>query len=176
MGKNLQKKKRVEKITALSGAKYTHRIGVVEESAEFYFSKKRISNACNVLEFCQDLYTRQSLLYEETFYIVALTCQNEPIAINSFVGSTTSVQIPIQKIFQFLLLVNAQAFFCVHNHPSGEIIPSISDDKLTMKLKEISNIHEIRMIDHVIVTISKEQGINTVSKSNYYSYKEKGTF
>ena len=175
MGKNLQKKARAEKIKPLSGAKYTHRIGIVEEAKEFYFSKKKINSTYNVIEFCQDLYTRQSLLYEETFYVIALSNKNVPIGVNSFVGSTTSVVTPIQKIIQFLLLVNAQAFVCVHNHPSGECVSSNSDDKLTMKIKDIANVHELRFIDHVIVTASEEPGHDPVSKSKYYSYSEVNT-
>ncbi|MGB5026482.1 MAG: JAB domain-containing protein, partial [Saprospiraceae bacterium] len=38
-----------------------------------------------------------------------------------------------------------------HNHPSGSIKPSSQDIELTRKLKEIGKLHDIPLIDHIIL-------------------------
>jgi DNA repair protein RadC len=49
----------------------------------------------------------------------------------------------------------------VHNHPSGTNAPSLSDINATKRLKEVSDLVGIHLVDHVIVT-----------KKGYYSFKE----
>ena len=44
----------------------------------------------------------------------------------------------------------ASAIILVHNHPSGNLNPSVQDDNLTRKLKEAGQIVEIPVIDHLI--------------------------
>lgn len=51
-----------------------------------------------------------------------------------------------------------------HNHPSGSIKPSTQDIELTKKLKEIGKLHDIQLIDHIILT----------PQSGFYSFADQG--
>lgn len=51
----------------------------------------------------------------------------------------------------------------MHNHPSGEILPSNEDIELTKSLVEIGKIQGINVLDHLII-----------SDNAYYSFKEEG--
>lgn len=50
-----------------------------------------------------------------------------------------------------------------HNHPSGNLKPSRADEELTCKIKEAGKYHDIRVLDHVIVT-----------SEGYYSFADEG--
>ena len=50
---------------------------------------------------------------------------------------------------------------CFHNHPSGNVFPSLADVELTKKLKEIGDLLGVSLIDHVIL-----------AKDKYYSFLE----
>ena len=58
--------------------------------------------------------------------------------------------------------MSASGIICIHNHPSGDVTPSNEDINLTKKLKEISLIHGIKLIDHIIV-----------GHNHYFSFREK---
>jgi DNA repair protein RadC len=50
----------------------------------------------------------------------------------------------------------------MHNHPSGDLTPSNSDDNTTRSIASVGEIMGIRLLDHLIV-----------SENDYYSYVEK---
>ncbi len=50
-----------------------------------------------------------------------------------------------------------------HNHPSGNLKPSRADEELTLKIKEAAKYHDIRVIDHIIIT-----------SEAYYSFADEG--
>ena len=60
-------------------------------------------------------------------------------------------------------MLSASGFICVHNHPSGNILPSKQDLDITNNLIEVGKILGIKLIDHIIV-----------GKNNYYSFLENG--
>jgi DNA repair protein RadC len=50
-----------------------------------------------------------------------------------------------------------------HNHPSGNLKPSRADEELTTKIKEAAKYLDIKVLDHIIVTIE-----------GYYSFADEG--
>lgn len=50
-----------------------------------------------------------------------------------------------------------------HNHPSGNLKPSRADEELTLKIKEAANYHDIKVLDHIII-----------SSEGYYSFADEG--
>ena len=50
------------------------------------------------------------------------------------------------------MLCGATALLIGHNHPSGETTPSSEDKAITKRLKEVSDLIGIKLLDHVIVT------------------------
>lgn len=39
-----------------------------------------------------------------------------------------------------------------HNHPSGSLKPSRADQELTNKIKYAAQLHDITVLDHIIIT------------------------
>ena len=50
------------------------------------------------------------------------------------------------------LTVRAPIVVIAHNHPSGNLNPSLEDRKLTEQVAEASKLFDIRVLDHLIVT------------------------
>jgi DNA repair protein RadC len=57
-----------------------------------------------------------------------------------------------RDVFRFLIKENASSFILVHNHPSQDPNASEQDIKLTKKILRLSWLHEIPLLDHVILT------------------------
>ena len=76
-----------------------------------------------------------------------------------FVGTINSSLVHPREIFKEAYLLSASGIICVHNHPSGDSSPSKEDKMITKKIKEISLIHGINFIDHIIV-----------GNGNYFSF------
>ena len=68
-----------------------------------------------------------------------------------------------RDIFKEAYMLNAVAFICIHNHPTGDVRPSREDDVVTRNLKQIGELMGIKLVDHVIV-----------SEHKYYSFLENG--
>ena len=80
-----------------------------------------------------------------------------------FIGTVNHSLVHPRDIFKEAYKVNSSFLICVHNHPSGDVNPSLDDEKLTNRLVNIGNIMGIKVIDHVIV-----------SEKEYYSFLENG--
>lgn len=79
-------------------------------------------------------------------------------------GTGTSSVFDIKQVIKFAILENSQGMILCHNHPSGTLKPSPQDDKLTNELKEACRFMNIRLLDHIIVTINGYYSYNDSSK------------
>lgn len=101
---------------------------------------------------------------QEHFYAIYLDNQKKIIEDKLlFIGTINRSLIHPQNIFKEAYLLDASAIICVHNHPSGNIMPSLEDIKVTKQLSKIGELFGIKVIDHIIV-----------SESKYYSFFENG--
>lgn len=66
-------------------------------------------------------------------------------------GSVNSASVPIRRIVQMALAVNATSVVLAHNHPSGLALPSDEDVQTTHQLATALNAVEIGLVDHIIV-------------------------
>lgn len=57
-----------------------------------------------------------------------------------------------REIFAPAIKDRANAIVIVHNHPSGEIKPSNADMVATNRIKDVSDVVWIKLLDHVIIT------------------------
>lgn len=55
-------------------------------------------------------------------------------------------------VVQRALALNAAAVIVAHNHPSGHTEPSAADRAVTVQLKTVLQLVEIRLLDHFVVT------------------------
>lgn len=67
-----------------------------------------------------------------------------------FVGTIDKATVHPREIFNEAIKVSASSIIVIHNHPSGNILPSKEDKIITNKLIETGNIIGIPLIDHII--------------------------
>ncbi|MDR3214774.1 MAG: DNA repair protein RadC [Bacilli bacterium] len=105
---------------------------------------------------------KYSNIYQEHFIVLALDSKNGIIEQQAiFIGTQNYSLVHPREIFNFLVLKRAISFICVHNHPSGDALPSNEDIEITKTIIKISKIMQIPLIDHIII-----------GKDCYYSFKE----
>lgn len=61
-----------------------------------------------------------------------------------------------REIFAPAIEDRANSIILIHNHPSESCFPSDEDIKITKRIKEVSDIVGINLLDHVIITKSEE--------------------
>ena len=78
-------------------------------------------------------------------------------------GGITETAVDVRVIMKECVLNNATILAVCHNHPSGNIRPSMQDDGLTKQIKKACDLLRVHFTDHVIIT-----------DGSYYSYHEEG--
>ena len=78
-------------------------------------------------------------------------------------GGISETTVDIRRIVREAVLANATILAACHNHPSGSLMPSRSDNELTKSIQRACELMHIHFMDHVIVT-----------DGNYYSFHEQG--
>ena len=78
-------------------------------------------------------------------------------------GGIDQTTVDVRSVMREAILVRATQIAMVHNHPSGNLKPSNEDINITNKIKKASDLLNIRLIDHVIVT-----------DGNFYSFHDHG--
>lgn len=101
---------------------------------------------------------------QEYFYCLYLNSQKKLIDKKLlFKGTLNRSLIHPREVFKEAYLSSAAYIICIHNHPSGNVIPSNDDINITNTLVEIGYIQKIPVIDHIII-----------GENNYYSFYENG--
>ena len=66
-------------------------------------------------------------------------------------GSVNSAAVPIRRIVEVALGLNATSVVLAHNHPSGLALPSGEDVQTTRRVAAALDAVEISLVDHIIV-------------------------
>lgn len=99
---------------------------------------------------------------QEYFYCVYLDTSKRIINDKLlFIGTVNYSIVHPREIFKEAYLLGASAIICIHNHPSGNPIPSKEDFNITNNLISVGNLLGIKIVDHLIIC-----------KDNYYSFLE----
>ena len=88
----------------------------------------------------------------EQFVVCGLDVKHHIIGLNVVsVGSLTVSIVHPREVFKPLILMNACALLCAHNHPSGDPTPSPEDHALTARLREAGDLLGITLLDHIVL-------------------------
>ena len=104
-------------------------------------------------------------LDREQFLVCGLDAKHALIGVNLVsIGSLTLAIVHPREVFKPLILMNASAWICAHNHPSGgDPTPSQEDRVLTSRLRQGADLLGISLLDHLILT-----------DKDYYSFADQG--
>ena len=105
-----------------------------------------------------------TLDYIETFKVLYLNQNNHVLGCRTISeGGLASTCCDVRTILQGALLANAVGIILAHNHPSGNVTPSLSDIKTTNQITKAAKLLDIQVLDHIIYT-----------RENCYSFADDG--
>jgi DNA repair protein RadC len=88
----------------------------------------------------------------EEFKVLFLNQSNKVLAVYEISrGGITGTVADLRLIYATALRICANQIIMAHNHPSGNLRPSLPDKDLTLKAKQGGALLDIRMLDHLIV-------------------------
>ena len=102
------------------------------------------------------------LIYKKQEYFYCLYLDTKKYLIEKkllYIGTLNHTNVHPREVFKYAYLLSADSIICIHNHPTGDVLPSKDDVFLTKKLIEIGKINGINVIDHLII-----------GNNNYYSF------
>lgn len=103
-------------------------------------------------------------LNHEEFYVIYLSRSNMVIQIKCIsVGGLTGTIADGKVIFKHALELNACGIILAHNHPSGKLMASEQDIRLTKNIRQFGEMIGIIVLDHLIIAENK-----------FYSFAENG--
>lgn len=113
-------------------------------------SADKINNSAAVFSIMHPLLGH---LFHEEFWVLYLNNSNNILAKKQLgKGGMTATIVDVRIVLKQALEQSATALIFAHNHPSGSLVPSVLDKKLTQKLKLAAESLDIKVLDHIIVT------------------------
>lgn len=126
--------------------------------------KEKIKSSKDAYLILINSWAKGTLELQEEFKIVLLNNSNEVLGIYPLSkGGITGTVVDIRLIFSVVLKCNAVGIILAHNHPSGVLKPSEPDKTITSKIKNASEIMDIKLLDHLIIT-----------KNGFFSFSDEG--
>jgi len=165
VGLNYTTRDQLLSIQGIGNTKATQILAVVELSTRMLQNKlkKEISfhDAASIASYYQE---KCKYLNKERLYLMVFNTAHilmKEILLSE--GTVNQSLISSREIFIQALKYEAVNFILVHNHPSGNIMPSKADIQATLAIREGGRILGINLSDHIIVGFDE-----------YYSMHERG--
>jgi DNA repair protein RadC len=136
-------------------------LAALEFSRRHYLPQNsRISHPGDVYPLLSHMADRQ----QEYFFSISLNGAHEHLKTRQVSqGLVNRTIVHPREVFAAPLQDRASALICAHNHPSGNLEPSVEDKDITRRLKEAGEILGIPLLDHIIF-----------SRKGYFSFLESG--
>ena len=151
----------LKRIKGIGEVKAITLMASIELGKRVYENKKdkyiKLDSSNSIYEFIKN-----DLVYKKQEFFYCLYLDTKKFLIEKkllFIGTLNNASVHPREIFKYAYLLSSDSIICIHNHPSGDTLPSKEDIVLTNKLVEIGKILGISVIDHIII-----------GNNNYYSF------
>jgi DNA repair protein RadC len=147
-----------------------YELKIVRERRSGYGHRQRFRCSADIHERFKDHFAQ---LDREHFVVLLLDCKNVMLGFHTVsVGSLTSSLVHPREVWKVGVVYNdlvdttkqcvtkeacahairasAAAMVLMHNHPSGEPVPSQEDLHITTRLREVGELLGIRVLDHLV--------------------------
>ncbi len=138
-----------------------YRVMLVKEAEDTFTCYPRFQKA---LDLYQSFREEFAALDREFFVLITLDRKNRAIGYHTIsIGSLSTSIVHPRECLKAALLDSAAAVIFLHNHPSGDPVPSREDRECTNRLTAVAKILGIRVLDHVIF-----------GETDYFSFADAG--
>ncbi len=112
----------------------------------------KISGSNDVNDYIRAVFP-VSLDIREAMLVLYLNNSNRTLGFSiASIGGLTGTLVDVRLVLRDALLTQATGLILIHNHPSGNLKPSQHDISLTDKVKKAAKLHDIMLLDHLIIT------------------------
>jgi DNA repair protein RadC len=113
----------------------------------------KVRNTSDALAYCKEHFMRLAReAKKEEFHIVLLDEKHHVIKSEQItVGLLDKSLVHPREVFKPAVRESASAVILVHNHPSGDPVPSQDDRTITKDLKKAAETLGLRILDHIIL-------------------------
>ena len=129
----------------------TRRPFLVEEAVAEYAGPDTAKSPWDVAQIMCSCF-HADMMTEEHAWLLALDAQGRPKGVFEFAcGTATAAPIDPAAVFMRALLAGAARIILVHNHPTGNCMPSGADAETTERIRKAGQLLNVRLDDHIIV-------------------------
>ena len=142
---------KVRAITGVGEAKATELVASFELAKRYITESEQpiIDSPEKAVEQLADIRDKK----QEYFVCLTLDGANRLIAKRVItIGTLTASLVHPREVFADAITDRAASIIVAHNHPSGNLTPSLDDMKITKTLTDAAKLLGIELIDHIIVT------------------------
>jgi DNA repair protein RadC len=126
---------------------------------------QKITNSKDAAELLFEDWDKDTIALQESFKVVLLNNSNKVKGVYQISqGGITGTLVDVRILFAVILKSLSVGIILTHNHPSGKLLPSENDKRLTSKIKKASGLFDIKLLDHLILT----------PDGDYYSFSDNG--
>jgi len=126
--------------------------------------RPQITSSVDTFKILRQIWNPDKIEMIEEFKVLFLNRNNKVLGVfDASCGGITGTVADPRIILAAAVKSNAVSMILAHNHPSGSSKPSRADEELTTKIKEAAKYFDMRVIDHVIITVEE-----------YYSFADEG--
>ena len=119
----------------------------------------KANNPSIIFEYYKELLKDKK---QEYFYAIYLNTKNRIIKDKLlYIGTINYSVVHPREVFKEAYLAGASSIILIHNHPTGNVLPSSNDIDTTKRLIEIGEIMGLKVVDHIII-----------GKDKYYCFYE----
>jgi DNA repair protein RadC len=147
-----------------------HGLGVAKASqilASIELAKRYTSQNNRKITSAEDVYSElKSFTNKKQEYFLTITLDGASHIINTrtvFIGTLNQSLVHPREVFADAIADRSAGIIIAHNHPSGTLVPSRADISITQRLKEVSKLVGIELLDHIIL-----------AKDGFYSFADEG--
>jgi DNA repair protein RadC len=121
----------------------------------------QIHNSAEIYTLFKDIFIAERV---EVFRSILLNSKNKIMCLDTVSrGSLNTSLVHPREVFSNPVRLQTAGIIFVHNHPSGDPVPSKEDRECTQRLYKSGKILGIKVLDHIIF-----------GESNYYSFADSG--
>lgn len=115
--------------------------------------KVKITNSHDAYDYIKDNFYGDDLQVYESLFILMLNNSKNTVGYAKISqGGIVGTVVDIRIIAKYCIESLCNSIIMAHNHPSGKLEPSYSDNLITKKVKNSLDLLDIKLIDHLIIT------------------------
>ncbi|WBL44231.1 JAB domain-containing protein [Algoriphagus halophytocola] len=126
--------------------------------------RPKVSSSRQVYEVFAQAWDQDRIEFVEDFKVMLLSRAKRVLGIvNISSGGTAGTVVDVKLVYAAAIKANSNLVILALCHPSGNLLPSEQDKRLTQRIKNAGEILDIPVLDHLIMTAE-----------GYYSFADEG--